>query len=902
MSSLAYATRAFVRAGARNAAYVLGLALAVALVSATLFFIDGATRDLTQRAIAPVALDFQARAVDPTADVAALAPQLRGQPGVTAALPFAAATVAIGPEATAPGGEAPLPARLLAMSPDYPATFPLLTVSAGHFGADGALVSEQLATSLGLKLGETLVLTVPGLDRPYPVVITGLVNTDRADPLFAGPVAAPEGSYNVAAATVVLDYARFDRELAAPLARAAAAPVTSTTAAVAVVGLPVLDRQVHLRLDRARFPADPGAAATAVATLRRQLERQASGQLRITDNLATAFAGAREDVVAARLLFVFLGLPGVLLAAYLAHAAAGLVGEAQRRDVALLRARGLAPRRILAILGWAAALTALLGTALGLALGAATTAALFGTAAFRDGGNLARSALATGALGVALGGVGVFLPARRMLAGEIAEGRREVAAAARPAWTRLPLDLALLAGAALALWLSGTYNTRAATAGASETAAVSLGFYAFLGPLLFWLGAALLFLRLAGWTLARPAGRWRGRIAGLAGRSLRRRGARAAVTALLLALALSFGVAVATFGATYDASRRADARYTVGADLRVTPALTNPQPAAFADRLRVPGVRAVAPVWVANDALVGAQTQTVYGVDVDALAAATAIPDRFFPDGDARGALDRLAATPDGMLVSGERAVAFNIQVGDTVAMRLPRRGGGMADVRPRVVGIFAMFPTSSQNSDLVVNAPFLTAATGRPDPGFFLLGTDGRPATDAAVADALAAQFKDRLAARVETADRAIGQDRSSLVGLNLAGLVALDRLYAALLVGLGLGVFLWGGILERGRELGTLAALGATPGQVTGLLLLEGAALTVVGVGGGLLIGAPLAWQYNGFLPGIFAVPQPLLTLPWPALSALLALALLGVLAAAALAALRLRRLWPADALRDA
>jgi len=505
-------------------------------------------------------------------------------------------------------------------------------------------------------------------------------------------------------------------------------------------------------------------------------------------------------------------------------------------------------------------------------------------------------------LGLTLGGVGIFLPARRMVAGEIAEERRGVVAATRPPWARLPLDLFLLAGAALALWLSGTYNSKAATAGASETAAVSLGIYAFLGPLLFWSGAALLFLRLAGWALGRPAGPWHGGLVGLASRSLRRRRGRVAGLALLLALALSFGVAVTTFGATYDASRRADARYTIGADLRVIPALTNPQPASFADRLRVPGVRAVAPVWVTNDAVVGSQTQAVYGVDVAALTAATTIPDRFFPDGDARGALARLAATPDGLLVSNELATAYNIQLGDTVALHLPRRGGGATDLKPHVVGIFSMFPTSSQNSDFVVNAALLTAATGNPDPGFFLLGTDGRAATNDAVATTLTGQFANQLAARIETANGAISRDQSSLVGLNLAGLVALDRLYAALLVGLGLGVFLWGGIRERGRELGTLEALGATRGQVSGLLLLEGAVLTIAGIVGGVLIGAPLAWQYNGFLPGIFAVPQPTLAIPWAGLGALLALALVGVLMAAGLAVLRLRRLWPAEALREA
>ena len=117
-----------------------------------------------------------------------------------------------------------------------------------------------------------------------------------------------------------------------------------------------------------------------------------------------------------------------------------------------------------------------------------------------------------------------------------------------------------------------------------------------------------------------------------------------------------------------------------------------------------------------------------------------------------------------------------------------------------------------------------------------------------------------------------------------------------------LGLGVFLLGSILERQRELGTLQALGATRQQVTRLLLVEGFMLVACGIAGGLVIGLLLAWQYNGFLTGIFAVALPVLTLPLFELGLLLGLGLAGVLAAAFLVALRLQRLWPAEVLREA
>lgn len=160
--------------------------------------------------------------------------------------------------------------------------------------------------------------------------------------------------------------------------------------------------------------------------------------------------------------------------------------------------------------------------------------------------------------GLVLDAFGVFLPARRMLAGETAEQRRSLETQRRPSWLRLPLDVGLLAASAAAFWLSGSFNTRAGTAGAGETAAVSLGTYAFLGPLLF--------LRIAYGILSRPPGRWRGGLAGLAGRSLQRRRDRSAA-ALLVPLALSFGLARPA-NVTNAPRRGAHARGTRGAQAR----------------------------------------------------------------------------------------------------------------------------------------------------------------------------------------------------------------------------------------------------------------------------------------------------------------------------------------------
>jgi hypothetical protein len=271
MRELAYALRAFGRAGLRNAAYALGVALAVALFSGTLFFVDRSAGEMTQRALAPVLIDFQARALDQGADPAQFLAQLRAQPGITDALPIVSldATISSNP-ATSEG----VGIRLFAVQPEYIPMFPVLTLSSGSFDTNGVLVSEQLAARLGLRTGDPLVLSVPGVATPYPTSVRGTVSTDQSEPLFTGPGLAPEGAYGVASAVVVMDYGRFTRELSA---EAQAADHEGNAAIGSRKALPRLDRQVNLRIDRASLPADPGAAATRVSTLTRTLERQASG-------------------------------------------------------------------------------------------------------------------------------------------------------------------------------------------------------------------------------------------------------------------------------------------------------------------------------------------------------------------------------------------------------------------------------------------------------------------------------------------------------------------------------------------------------------------------------------------------------------------------------------------------
>src|SRR5205823_525143 len=131
-----------------------------------------------------------------------------------------------------------------------------------------------------------------------------------------------------------------------------------------------------------------------------------------------------------------------------------------------------------------------------------------------------------------------------------------------------------------------------------------VSYWALAGPLLLWLGGALLAWRAVDAlygrghrlvaALVRPAARGLHHTAAAA---ISRRRRPLAGTAVLFALAIAFAASTAVFNATYRHQVGVDARLTNGADVTVTepPGVTSR--ADEASRLaRVPGVRHVEPI------------------------------------------------------------------------------------------------------------------------------------------------------------------------------------------------------------------------------------------------------------------------------------------------------------------
>ena len=826
------------------------------------------------------------------------------------------------------GGTQPSPAgRLFAINPTYFQRLDLLQVSEGTFDPAGAMVSEAMAIAQNLKVGDRLQLNFTPISKTVELPVTGIVNMDGAETLFS---TANEAENALLADVVFADVGWFQRNLQAPLATFAA---TATTPAPGAI---ILDPQVHVKIDRSLLPTDPALAAFHTESLRREVERQFPGQLKATDNLSNAFKTAKADVLSAKILLIFLGLPGVALAAYLAKFAAELFAEAQRRELGLLRTRGVTPGQITSIIAASSLLLAIGGSALGVIFGLLTLLVSAGTQAVVllnpfapgfDWASFATSAAIAFLAGLLLTFLAAFTPSFAAMRREITQERRTARRVeAPPLWKRIYLDVILLVAAAIVLAVT-QYNGGFKLKGV-EGAAVQLSFYIFLAPFFTWIGVILLTLRLVESGLQAAAAqvatgyrRLFGEIGEVAGKSVARRAPRISAATAVIALTLSFGVSLALFQQTYSSEKRLDAQYIIGADVRFTPALNTPQTPDFATQLQIPGVQGVTAVARDIQALVGWEKNTVYGIDVASFRQTAYLPDSFFVDGaaqqtidamtnrttnyapgNAQQVLDALANTPNGVIISVEQAEKYNILVGDPVLLRLYNRvTKEYHDVQAKTVGLFIYFPTSAQDSDFILNRAFMTGSSGNPAVDYFLLRTDGSVSKIQQVTDNLTSQYKNVMPVRVQNTETVIKTESSSLTSLNLGGLGAMERLYTLLVTSLGLGIFLLAMINEHRREFGAMRALGANLGHLRRFLFTEATTIGGLSLIIGAVVGVGLAYLLVMLLGVIFTIPAQHIAWPGMQLLLLAALVITGMTLSTLFSARQLATLKVVEALRE-
>jgi putative ABC transport system permease protein len=148
-------------------------------------------------------------------------------------------------------------------------------------------------------------------------------------------------------------------------------------APVAAVDPQAVTTRVHVKRN-APLPHNPAAAFTSVVSAAHNLEAKLAAGGIVGNNLGAALDAARSDASYAQILFLFLGVPGAILAALLTAALAGSGAGRRRRGQALLRVRGLRARQVVVLAAMEAGVVGLVGGLLGLAVAAVVGRVAFG--------------------------------------------------------------------------------------------------------------------------------------------------------------------------------------------------------------------------------------------------------------------------------------------------------------------------------------------------------------------------------------------------------------------------------------------------------------------------------------------------------------------------------------------
>lgn len=829
-------------------------------------------------------------------------------PGVAAADELAFADLRPGSLRTG-GSRVSGPVRVFGFDRAYARHYPSIRLASGQFERDSALLTPEAARALRTGRGGVVTLVLPGGARPVELPVSGIADLSRARPLFNSRKGLKLEDFLYTPESIVVSPEMF-RRVVVPAFRAASG---ARGKGLQVKSPPTLE--VDVRVERSPLDSDPATALRQTQAVARAIRKIAPKQDFQLDNISNTLQVARADAAVAKRMFLFLGLPGLLLAAFLAAYSGSILASTQRREQANLRLRGANRGHLLRILAYRTAAIAGAGSLLGTLAGFGSVIVILGSSAVFEASaaQLVVSALTAIGAGVLATGLALYLPGRRALSREVSSERREMAVERPPAWRRLRLDYAAVAAAAIGVTValrSGAFDSPPGSVSVGK--GTSLASHLLLLPLTAWFAGTLLSVRAfeavaTRLPVAAPP-RFGPMVSGILNRSLSRR-PRSLITGIVgVGLVIAFGMALAVFAASYDNAKAADAELTVGSNLRVTPSplSTKQHPPSFAVDLKVPGVAAVAPV---VSSLENAFVRSDFNSDVKTLAAidpvsferTAALSDDFFPGSTAAGSMAALSANPKAILVDAESAAELKLKKGDTAEVLLARGTKNQALRKMTVAGVFDRFPGFPEKLHIVANLGYYQAETRLKEVDFFLARTTDQTSRglDAAISAVNAGPARgDRL--DIDSTETTFNKDQSSLTALNIRGLVDLDSFYTLLISAAVIAIFVFGLMLQRRREYVTLRAQGMPSRKLQALVLGEAAFVGLSGLAAGLLVGGAMGLLLVHVLQPLFILP-PVPAIPFGEAALLAGMVIVATVASTLAALTILRRLSPSEVLRE-
>ena len=827
----------------------LGVAIAVALLALLGLFVSHSASTMTARAVLAVAPDWQVQLVGTSDSAVAQSAAHEAEPGAAveivdyADIKSLSATTQGTVQTTGVG-------KAVGIDINYTKSFAKqFRLLAGSF--DGALLAQQTAANLHVAPGGQVTLERL-IGAPELITISGIVEMPSADQFFqivgtttqSAPTAPPDN-------IILLPLGKWDTLFADQLD---SMPQTS-------------NRQLHIGIDHGSLPGDPVAAYVAATGRANNLSAKLAGEGVIANNLAARIDGVRLDALFAKVLFLFLGVPGAAVAILLTMLIVQSGSDRRRRDIGLLQLRGATTSQTVVLVGLEALAVGIVGSLLGLLV--AWIIAQSWMPLPTGSGEVIWFVLAMvgGLLAVLLI---FFLSTWTMLHRTVGANLAAVDlhSNTKPAWQRLWIDVLLLVIAGIVFWQSAATGYQVVTA-PEGVATATVDYKAYLAPGLMWIGLALLLMRL--WTGFMLSGKvmlramiepLAGGFSGIVAASMSRDRMRIAKGVVLVALAFSFAISTAIFNTTYESQANVDAQLSNGADVAVTGTALSPASSAIEKIKSTNGVAWAEPMQH-RFAYVGTDLQDIYGINPLSIGKATTIANAYFTNNDASATLAKLQATPNGVLVSDETMTDFQLKPGDVLNLRLQSAKDNAYHVVPfTFIGLVREFPTAPTDSFLVANASYIATATENAAAETVLVRSSATPVE---VAKNIRVALTDQVALKVTDITEATHRIGSSLVAVDLKSLTALELAFALPIIAGALGLVFALGLEERRRNFAILLALGARARHLGAFLWSEAIIIYVVGTVTGLAIGTGLAWVLVKMMTHVFDPPPEALDIPW-------------------------------------
>ena len=864
---------------------IIGVALTVSLLASIGTFVTSSAASMTQRAATNVPVDWQVQLV-PGTDINAVQAAIGKSTSYNALEEVGYADVAGFTANTNGTVQTTGAGKVLGLSPQYHQSFSSqIRLLIGSLD-NGLLVAQQTASNLHVTVGDTVTIQRLGLPSAK-VKVGGVVDLPNADSLFQA-VGVPAGAAPQAPPDNVLllpndQWHRiFD-------AQAAVRPDSVRT-------------QLHVRITH-DLPTDPDTAFTYVQGLASNLESRVTGSAIVGNNLAARLDAVRKDALYSLVLFLFLGIPGAVLAILLTLAVAASGTVRRRQEQALLRTRGASTSQILKLAAMEALIVGVGGVVLGLVLAYIVAGTITTIGILSNTTTIIWTGIA-GLVGLLLALVAVLYPAwTQSRHSTVLAARAVVGRGRKPLWQRVYLDIIFLATAVIVFWRTAStgYQIVLAPEGVAGT---SVAYETFLAPLCLWIGVALLSMRLWGFWLRHGRRFFAGllrpiahKLSGVVSASLGRQSIRVAQGVVLVALAFSFATSTAVFNTTYNAQSQVDAELTNGSDVAVTGSSAFAPSSMLSQLKALSGVAAIQPMQH-RFAYVGNDLQDIYGIDPAHIGEATNMSNAFFAEGNAQSTLASLAAHPDGVLVSQETVTNYQLSVGDRINLRLQSANDHQYHMVPfYFLGVVREFPTAPKDSFLIANASYIAQQTGNNAAEIVLMRANGNPTDLSSQARALVSSLPGAKVTDIGSTQRLIS---SSLTAVDLHGLTNLELTFAILLVAGATGLILALGLAERRRTFAILSALGAKKHQLGAFIWSEGLLIQVGGGIIGILLGFGIAQMLVTILTGVFDPPPEILAIPWVYL-VLLAASAIASMVVAILSTQSASRRPVVEALRD-